>query len=76
MVASSLALPTSFQTASFKSALGVFEVLKRVILDSCNGQIKFAYFVTPCSKNICCSATKVIVIIGARILSHDNSNES
>ena len=56
MVASSLALPTSFRTASFKSALGkCFQVLKGVILseiDSRNGPIKLEYFVTPCSKYI------------------------
>ena len=56
MVASSLALPTSFRTASFKSALGkCFLSAKGVILseiDSRNGPIKFEYFVTPCSKYI------------------------
>ena len=54
MVASSLALPTSFRSASFKSALGisVFYVLKGVSLseiDSRNGPIKLAHFVTLCS---------------------------
>ena len=53
-VASTLALPTSFQTASLKSALGkCFLSAEGCILseiDSRNGPIKLAYYVTLCSK--------------------------
>ena len=56
MVASSLALPTSFRTASLKVPwVSVSYVLKGVILseiDSRNGPIKLEYFVTLCSKHI------------------------
>ena len=54
MVASSLALPTSFQTISFKSALGkcFLSAEERVLSEiySRNRVIKLAYLVTPCSK--------------------------
>ena len=53
MLASSLALSTSFQTASSRNALDTcFLSAEGVILreiDSRNGQIKIAYFVTQCS---------------------------
>ena len=56
MAACSLALPTSFQTASLKSALGkcFLSVERRDSeeIDSRNGPIKLAYFVTQCSNYI------------------------
>ena len=51
MVARSLALPTSFRTASLKSALGkCFLSVEGREIDSRNGPNKLEYFVTPCSK--------------------------